>query len=300
VILCVAANPSIDRLFTVDRLVLGEIHRPAEFVQLAGGKGLNVARAAAALGGDAEAVALLGGHAGRWIAEELAAEGIRLHVAWAAAETRSSLSVAGALEGLTEFYEHGFPVEPDDWAGFARLVADLAPRARWMTLSGSLPSGAPDDGYVGLVGLARAAFDSRAEGLGAGAAVVKLNEHEAAEVTGLATADTAAALAAARALRERSGATAVVTRGTEGAIMVTAAGEQLEGRLAARGSYPVGSGDAFLAGLVVALDRGAGWADALRAALGAGAANAEQPGAGRLERARAERLAELATVRQLP
>ncbi len=149
-ILCVAANPSIDRLFTVDQLVLGEIHRPAEFVQLAGGKGLNVARAAVELGGDAEAVALLGGHAGRWIAEELAAEGIRLHVAWAAAETRSSLSVAGALEGLTEFYEHGFPVEPDEWAGFTRLVAELAPRARWMTLSGSLPSGAPDDGYAGL------------------------------------------------------------------------------------------------------------------------------------------------------
>jgi fructose-1-phosphate kinase PfkB-like protein len=82
--------------------------------------------------------------------------------------------------------------------------------------------------------------------------------------------------------------------------MVAAAGEQLDGRLAARGSYPVGSGDAFLAGLVVALDRGAGWADALCAALGAGAANAEQPGAGRLERARAERLAELATVRTLP
>jgi 1-phosphofructokinase family hexose kinase len=300
VILCVAANPSIDRLFTVDKLVLGEIHRPAEFVQLPGGKGLNVARAAAELGGDAEAVALLGGHAGRWIAEELAAEGIRLHVAWAAAaETRSSLSVAGALEGLTEFYEHGFPVAPDDWAGFARLVAGLAPRARWMTLSGSLPSGAPDDGYVGLVGLARAAFDSRADGLEAGAAVVKLNEHEAAEVTGIATGDAAGALAAARALGERSGATAVVTRGTEGAVMVTAAGEQLDGRLDARGAYPVGSGDAFLAGLVVALDRGAGWADALRAALGAGAANAEQPGAGRLDRGRAERLAELATARTL-
>ncbi len=91
-----------------------------------------------------------------------------------------------------------------------------------------------------------------------------------------------------------------MTRGTEGAILVTAAGEQLEGSLDAHGSYPVGSGDAFLAGLVVALDRGAAWADALRAALGAGAANAEQPGAGRLDRARAERLAELATVRALP
>ncbi len=84
-------------------------------------------------------------------------------------------------------------------------MAELAPRARWMTLSGSLPSGAPDDGYVGLVRLARAAFDSRADGLEAGAAVVKLNEHEAAAVTGVATADAAGALAAARALARAVG-----------------------------------------------------------------------------------------------
>ena len=155
VILCVAANPSIDRLFAVDRFEPGAIHRPAEFVQVAGGKGLNVARAAAQLGGEVRAAALLGGHAGRWIAEQLGEEGIDLHAAWAQAETRSSLSVAGAAEGLTEFYEHGLPVSAAEWAAFAGMVAGLAAEAGWMTLSGSLPPGAPDDGYAGLVPLTR-------------------------------------------------------------------------------------------------------------------------------------------------
>jgi len=114
VILCVAANPSVDRLFAVERLTPGEIHRPAEFAQVPGGKGLNVARSAAALGGEVTAAALLGGHAGRWIAEQLEAEGVPLRAVWFEAETRSSLSVAGAIEGLTEFYEHGHPVsEPE-------------------------------------------------------------------------------------------------------------------------------------------------------------------------------------------
>src|SRR5437899_1910467 len=45
-ILCVAGNPSIDKLFVVERLRAGEIHRPVDFVQVPGGKGLNVARAA--------------------------------------------------------------------------------------------------------------------------------------------------------------------------------------------------------------------------------------------------------------
>ena len=66
-----------------------------------------------------------------------------------------------------------------------------------------------------------------------------------------------------------------------------------------RGRYPVGSGDAFLAGLVVALERGDPWPDALRLALGAAAANAELPGAGALDAARADVLAARAEIREL-
>jgi 1-phosphofructokinase family hexose kinase len=295
VILCVAANPSIDRLFAVDRLIPGAIHRPAEFAQVPGGKGLNVARSAAALGGEVTAAALLGGHAGRWIAEQLDAEGVPLAATWFRAETRSSLSVAGAIEGLTEFYEHGHPVSADEWAAFEDLVRALMPEAAWTTLSGSLPVGAPADAYERLMGCGRVALDARDRGVDAGPAVVKLNAVEAAQATSLDDA-----LGAARELGRRSGGAAIVTRGEAGAVLVAPDGRAFEGRTAAIGPYPVGSGDAFLAGLVVALDRGAGWEDAFCAALGAGAANAELPGAGRLDRARAEQLAADADVRSAP
>ena len=178
-IVCLAANPSIDRLFGVDRLAPGGIHRPAEFAQVAGGKGLNVARAASALGADVRAVALLGGHAGRWIAEQCERDGIDLVAAWAGAETRSSLSVAVDDHGLTEFYEHGAAVTLEEWAGFAELAARHLPQAGWATMSGSLPPGAPADGYLPLIRVARTAFDSREEGIAARPAVVKLNAEEA-------------------------------------------------------------------------------------------------------------------------
>jgi len=283
-IVCVAANPSIDRLFGVDRLTPGGIHRPVEFAQVAGGKGLNVARAASALGSEVRAVALLGGHAGRWIAEQCEREGIELEAAWAQVETRSSLSVAEADQGLTEFYEHGAAVTPEEWSGFTELAARHLPQAGWATISGSLPPGAPADGYVPLIGVARCAFDSREEGISVRPALVKVNAAEAAQLTGMADARDAA-----RTLHEAGGGAAVVTRGRDGAVMVAPDGRALSGAADAEGRYPVGSGDAFLAGLVVALEGGAGWDDALRAAIGAGAANAEQPGAGRLapDRARA-------------
>jgi 1-phosphofructokinase family hexose kinase len=297
-ILCVAANPSIDRLFGVDRLEPGRIHRPTAFAQVPGGKGLNVARAAAALGGDVRVAALLGGHAGRWVAEALGQAGIELDASWAEAETRSSLSVSGHDAGLTEFYEHGHPVSEAEWDAFAQVVAGRAPAAGWITISGSLPPGAPGDGYLPLIALGRVAFDSLEAGVEARPALVKLNAEEAALVTGGAGGQDRA-VAAARALQEATGGTAIVTRGAEGAVLVAPEGAALAASVDAQGPYPVGSGDAFLAGLVVALDAGAGWRDALAAAIGAGAANAEVPGAGVLDRGRAEELAAAAGVTSL-
>jgi hypothetical protein len=69
VIVCVAANPSIDKLFEVERLIDGAIHRPVGFVQVAGGKGLNAARAAHSLGAEVQVAAILRGYAGKWLEE---------------------------------------------------------------------------------------------------------------------------------------------------------------------------------------------------------------------------------------
>ena len=55
---------------------VGEIHRPDLDDAVPGGKGLNAARAAAALGGGVTAVAIVGGRAGDWILDRLDALGM--------------------------------------------------------------------------------------------------------------------------------------------------------------------------------------------------------------------------------
>ena len=82
-------------------------------------------------------------------------------------------------------------------------------------------------------------------------------------------------------------------------IVAAADGTMWEGWLTERGRYPVGSGDAFLAGFVVGLDREARWPDPLRLAMGAAAANAEIPGAGVIDPARARLLASRAATREI-
>jgi 1-phosphofructokinase family hexose kinase len=311
-ILCVAGNPSIDRLFEVDRLIPGDIHRPRHFAALAGGKGIHVAQVATALGSEALATGILAGHAGRWVLEELAAEGIRTRFAWSSGETRSSLSVADHETGrLTEFYESGTWISTEAWRELEEIVSGLLDDASWLALAGSLPPGAPQDGYGRLISAARragvaSALDSRGDALARSIddrpQLVKINAHEASQLLDRPVSSIDEAHDAARAIQRRagdSGNATVVTMGEQGILAIDPAGTARHARIHARGRYPVGSGDALLAGLLVALERGDPWPSALALALGAAAANAESPGAGRLDPARARELAAQAEMTEL-
>jgi 1-phosphofructokinase family hexose kinase len=312
VIICVAANPSIDKLFEVERLVAGGIHRPLGFVQTAGGKGLNAARAAHRLGGGVRVAAILRGHAGRWLEETLRAEGIEGAFVWTHGENRSSLSVADrSARNLTEFYEHG-PVAPEAaWVELIEATSRMFRSGSWLTISGSMPQGLADGGYRDLVAEARAAgmriaLDAEGEALRlaleAGPEIVKVNASEAEDLLGepaVGREEARAACAKLRALAGGDGHAGIVTRGGDGVTAAAPDGIVLEGVLYERGRYPVGSGDAFLGGLVVGLERGDPWPDSLRLALGAAAANAELPGAGALDAARAQTLVARAEIHEL-
>jgi len=296
-LLFVAANPSIDRLYELDRLAIGEIHRPSAVVAVAGGKGLNAARAAAVLGGRVTAVGIVGGAAGDWIAAELARLAIDARLARSAVETRTCVSVLDRSSGaLTEIYERGTALEPEDWAALEEIIrAELAVGdVVAIALSGSLPGGAPTDGFGRIARLAAAGAHpvavladtygpALAGVLAEGPALVKVNAIEAGEATGVDVVDPSSAVAAADLLRQSGAATVVVTLGREGAVVSTAAGRIHLVPPDLRGAYAVGSGDAFLGGLAVALAGGESVVDAARLGLAAGIANAQLPGAGVLD-----------------
>ena len=232
------------------------------FVALPGGKGIHVAQVTTALGSKAVATGILGGHAGRWLDEELRAEGVSTRFAWSAGETRSSLSVADRETGrLTEFYESGTPVSTDAWRELEEVVAGLLEDASWLALAGSLPPGAPDDGYARLIATGRragvaVAIDTRGDALARAIddhpELVKINAHEAGQVLDRPISSIDEAHDAALAIHSRAagdGHATVITMGEQGVVAVDPGGTAHHARTRARGRYPVGSGEALLAGL---------------------------------------------------
>ena len=290
----VAATPSIDRQHEIDALQPGTIHRPHSVVAVAGGKALNAARAANRLGGAVHAIALLGGHAGRWVADALAEEGITLDQVDGPGETRMALSVA-ADGPLTEFYEPAPEIGQGHWAALEREVERVAHYARWVgdrrlvaprRATGRLSAPRRRRASWRREGRARRARQ-RAHRRPAGRPRLRQGEHARGGRGRASTPRRSCCSPPAAATARRRSPTAA-----DGMELAIADGSGPACRAARRlGRYPVGSGDAALGGFLTALDVGGDWRAALSLATGAAAANAEVAGAGRLDGASAAALA---------
>lgn len=305
----VGLSPSLDLTYLVDALRLGEIHRPTELVRCAGGKALNLARAAATLEAPAAVVAVLGGVSGQYLRDALESAGIEVRAVWTPAETRTCVSIASADSGaLTEVYQYAEAIPAPVWSELTDILASaLQQRPGWLAISGGAPRGLEPDAMAALVRLGHAAganvaVDTHGPGLVAAVdarpALVKVNRLEAAEL--LQVPPRTSLLSMAEQIRARCGATVVLTDGRDGALALDGQGALQADIPEVSGRFPVGSGDSFLGGLVAELDRGSAVADALRTATAAGAANAMVPGPGRFEPEQVAALRARVAVRVLP
>jgi fructose-1-phosphate kinase PfkB-like protein len=186
-------------------------------------------------------------------------------------------------------------------------------------MAGSLPPGMAVEVYQDLIRVcsstgARTCLDANGAPLLAGVdappAVLKVNLFELRQVDGQQAeghaeqawdVPMAEVVAAARRIRARGIGTVVVTLGERGAIGVGPSGKVWHARtqLDRPAVDAVGSGDAFSAGLVVALARGQPLDQALRLGVACGAANTLEAGAGRCHKKDVERLATRALVDEI-
>jgi 1-phosphofructokinase/tagatose 6-phosphate kinase len=296
VILCLAFGPSVDLTFVVDQVHLGEAHRSDNVRELAGGKGINVARAIHTLGGQSVAAGVVGGHAGHWLAETLRSEGVTTALIDGSVETRTCVSVVATdTHRITEFYPAPTVVLREEWALLEARAIELIGETSngWLAMSGSFPATLPVEVISRLTTAAhrrrwKVAVDTSGPpliaALDAEVDLIKVNRAEAATMFGEVDVPALVTRLSSK------GSTAIVTNGVDGAYA-----SEVHITSNAVGRYSVGSGDCFLAGYLTAMEQGAGREHALRLAIGAASANAEQPGAAVFDPARAKALAATAT-----
>lgn len=311
-ILTVTLNAAIDRTVAVPNFRLAQRHRAVESRTVAGGKGVNVARALKLLGRPVIATGLVGGATGTRILERLAEESILHDFMRIEGESRTNLAVIDPTSGLqTEINERGPVIATEEIDSFVEKLLYLAQGATMCVLAGSVPPGVDPAVYARLVTELRelgviSVLDTDGEpmraGLRAEPAVVVPNVTEAEGAVGHEFNDADDQAMGLRGLLEMGAGEAIITSASGCVAIVGHGPERRRFEVQIEPLEPiaaVGSGDAFLAGYVAARYQGRNAGECLAYGVACGAESTQHFGAGALDPHEVERLLARVEVREM-
>ncbi len=315
-IVTVTLNAALDRTLTVPNFQLGQRHRASEVLTLAGGKGINIARALKRLDVPVVATGLAGGRTGTRIVEELTAEAILNDFVRIGEESRTSTAVVDPTESsYSEINEWGPKVTTEELQMLLEKVHYLSRGADFVVFAGTLPRGVEESFYAEAVrdlnrrGV-QVVLDTEGQPLRFGTEaepwLVSPNQREAEHVVGQELEDEEDFLMALDAIAELGARNVHITleRGCYGLFREDRQVRRYRANSPAKVEpvSVVGAGDVLLAQFIAAHLAGRTAEDALRQAVAAGAASTLEVGAGIFDPREAGRLlgsveiAELAPV----
>ena len=293
-ILTLTPNPSIDRTVALDgELSRGQVHRVASVTSQAGGKGVNISRAAVTA--DIPSIAVVPAAKDDAFVIELLGAGIDCRPVRPAGDVRVNLTITEPDGTTTKLNSPGAAVLPLHLELMAQAVLVRASSADWTVLAGSLPAGAPPEFYAELVRRLRevggrvavdtseAPLQALVDALPASAPdLMKPNGEELASFTGgdadELESDPHATAAAARQLIERGVGAVLATLGGNGAVLVTPDGAWHATAPPTTVVSTVGAGDSSLFGYLLGDIRGLPAPERLALAVAYGSAAAGLPG----------------------
>jgi 1-phosphofructokinase family hexose kinase len=288
VILTVTLNPAIDQTLVLERFVAGDTLRVKSSRFDPGGKGINVSRVVHELGGESVAMGFAPGGLGRYIEQTLRSVAVECDFVHTKGEARTNITIIDESKNVSTILSD--PGPQTDARYVEQLMGKLRKRLKagdWLVLAGSIPPPLSPDLYAEIIDFAHdrevnAVLDADGPALAAGASakpeMLKGNRRELERLLGRPLGDEESTLGAAHALHDESIHMAVITRGREGAVAVTDDGSWRGLAPRVRAVSAVGSGDAFLGGVVLSLSRGMQMDEALRTGVAAGTACVLTPG----------------------
>src|SRR5438105_6513579 len=312
-IVTVTMNAALDRTLTVPNFRSGHRHRASAGLTLAGGKGINVARALKRLGVPVVATGLAGGRTGTRVVEELTGEAILNDFVRIVDESRTSTAVVDPTANtFTEINEWGPQVQPAELEMLIDKLHYLARGADVVVFAGSLPRGVDEAFYAEAIRdlnrrHVQTVLDVEGEplrlGLDAEPYLVAPNQPEAESIVGQEFGDEEDFALALDHLAELGARNVIITH--EAGCFALLREERGRGRRF-RAVAPtvdpisaVGAGDVLLAAFLAARHEGSSFEEALRKAVAAGTASTLELGAGRFEPREAGRVLPAVQVGEL-
>jgi tagatose 6-phosphate kinase len=313
-ILCIGPTPAAQRVMVFQEVALDNVNRAITTLDGAAGKGLNVAKVLKALGEEPVFIGLLGGERGEQLRNMLDARAILVDCATVQPGTRQCITVIDQKHDLvTELVEESKSVPTAHYEDLLKnllhRLEDSSSQCRAVTMSGTITPGGPIDFYLRCTQLARkagalAVVDAKGEllerALTGKPDLIKPNRAELAATLAHPLTDERSVLDGMQVLRERGAVRVVVTAGRSPTLA-------FDGRTCWRilapniqALNPIGSGDAFTAGITLSLIRGDDLGEACRWGCAAGTANALTLMAGEVDPDAVNRLSKEVRLEQVP
>lgn len=296
----VTLNPALDKTVEIPGMALDTVNRITEMRTDPGGKGINVSKVIAKLGGESCAAGILGGGSGKMLEKLLEGEPFATRFRFVEGQTRTNLKIIDR-EGHTntDINEPGLTVTAAELDELLReLLAELRP-GDIVVLAGSLPKGAPQDTYRSWTAAckkagARVFLDADgallAEGIKAAPYLIKPNDDELSRLAGKKLETLEELTAEGQKLLERGIERAVISLGGRGALYLRKGSTIYAEGLRVPVGSTVGAGDSVVAALAYAEAQGLSEEEAVRLSTAAGAANVMCSGTQAAEREAVEAL----------
>jgi len=309
-IVIASPNSAVDSYYPLQQLEVGTVNRSEHVLHMAGGKGNNMARAAARLGARVLSLGIIGGTSGQLIVRDLEKEGIVYDMVWTPQETRRCVTVpALSLRQTTVILESGEPAGAEALHQFADKIRAHAGCAPFLTLNGSLPPDFPSDFYANVIrDLAnhnvRVCLDTAGEplrlGAEAGPSIIKINRQEFESVF-VRLHDWRSAAPVFNSYHQRGLELLIITDGPRGAYGFAPGIAPFRVLTPAETwSSTAGAGDTFMAALLLALGRGDAVEQAARFASAAAVASIQQVVCGALTMDAVHTYLERTTLESIP
>lgn len=284
----ITLNPAVDRQLLVDEIEFNHVLRTNEVKIDVGGKGFNVSRMLNALDATSIALGFIAGHNGNLLNDGLHALGIETHFISVTGETRTNISITSRdYSRYIKVNEPGAKVSAENVEQLLDQIKELAQPDDWWVISGSIPPGVPASIYAQIIEVVQdaggfALLDASGEalraGLVAGPMVVKPNDEEAAELTGLPLDDDESLVQVANVIHKMGAQHVLISLGKRGALLHDGTHLWRAQPPTIEARNPIGAGDSMVAGFVLKLYEGEPLPMALAWGIACGAATASQQG----------------------